>query len=231
MPTPFQMHMQKVREQQAREEQKKAMEERRPAAIENSVKDYGEFELLKMSLESDVRASKDVPRGAARDELRDKTLLPRYLPHVQAYMASDEEYANPILVQVMLWLFDAGRLEQALPVAELAIKQGQQMPADFKRDVPTFVADAVLEWAEGEYKGGRAIEPYFSRVFSQLEQWTLPDVVLMKFNKFAGKVAFDSDNFALAAQLLESADQLSTSSNPAQVSTLLAKAKKKAGVE
>ncbi len=231
MTTPFQKHMQATRQQLAREAQKKALENRQPAAIENSVKDYGEFELLKMSLETDVRASKDVPRGAARDELRDKTLLPRYLPHVHAYVESGEEYANPVLVQVMLWLFDAGRLEQALPVAELAISQGQQMPNDFKRDLPTFVADAVLEWAEGEYKGGRAIEPYFSRVFTQLENWVIPDVVLMKYNKFAGKAAYDNGDYSLAVSLLSTADQLSTSSNPAQVSTLLAKAKKKAGVE
>lgn len=100
-----------------------------------------------------------------------------------------------------------------------------------QRDLPTFVADAVLEWAEGEYKGGRAIDPYFSRVFTQLENWVIPDVVLMKYNKFAGKAAYDSGDYSLAVSLLSTADQLSTSSNPAQVSTLLAKAKKKAGVE
>lgn len=229
MSTPFQRHMKAMQQRQAQAAQQQAMDTHVPGAAEASASDYSAFELLKMSLEQDVRASKDVPSGPQRNELRDKTLLPRYQQHVQAYMESGEVYANPIMVQVMMWLFDVGRIEQALPIAKLAIVQRQQMPAEFKRDLATFVADTVLEWAETEQKFGRAWEPYFSHVFMQLETWQVPDVVRMKYSKFAGKAAFDLEDFQAAVTHLENAEKLSTSSAPAKVGTLLEKARKKIG--
>lgn len=229
MPTPFQEHMKRVREARAREEQKQALVEKKPDAAAASATDYSKFELLKMSLEQDVRASKDVPRGKARDEMRDTTLLPRYLPHAEAYMASEEEYANPVLVWVMIWLLDAGRIEQALPLAMLAINQGQVMPNDFKRELPVWVADEIRNWAENQFKAGHSPEPYFSDMFKALETINVPHVVTMKYNKLAGKLAYDQERYEDAVKYLTAANELGTSSHPAQVETLLEKAKKKAG--
>lgn len=229
MSTPFQRHIKAMQQQQAQAAQREALDQRTPEAAQASATDYGAFEMLKMSLEKDVRASKEIPRGAERDALRDTTLLPRYQQHAEAYVASGEVYANPVLVQVVMWLFDAGRIEQALPMAALAIEQGQKMPADFKRDLATFTADAVLFWAEQEQKFGRAWEPYFSQVFNQLQNWKVPDVVRMKFCKFAGKAAFDLQDYQAAVMHLENAEKLSTSTAPAKVGTLLEKARKQLG--
>jgi hypothetical protein len=228
MPTPFQEHMQRVREARAREEQKQALVEKKPDAAEASATDYSKFELLKMSLEQDVRASKDVPRGKARDEMRDTTLLPRYLPHAEAYAASDEEYANPVLVWVMIWLLDAGRIEKAVPLAMLAIKQCQVMPNDFKRDLPVWVADEIRTWSENQFKAGHSPDPYFSDMFKALDEIDVPHVVTMKYQKLAGKIAFEQERYDDAVKHLTAANELGTSSHPAQVETLLEKAKKKA---
>lgn len=229
MPTPFQNHMNRVREQQAREQQKKKLEAKEPDAAAESASDYTQFELLKMSLEQDVQAAKNVTRGKARDEMRDDTLIPRYLPHAEAYAESGEEYANPVLVWVMIWLLDAGRIEKAMPLAMLAIKQGQAMPADFKRELPVWVADTVRDWAEQQYKAGHSPDPYFSEMFKALEDIDVPHVVTMKFNKLAGKMAFDQEEYESAVKFLQAANALSTSSHPAQVDTLLKKAIAKAG--
>lgn len=229
MPTPFQLHMQRVREQQAREQQKEKLAAKEPDAAAESATDYTQFELLKMSLEQDVQASKNVARGKARDAMRDETLIPRYLPHAEAYVESGEEYANPVLVWVMIWLLDAGRIEAAMPLAMHAIEQGQAMPADFKRELPVWVADTVRTWSEAQFKAGHSPEPYFSDMFKALEEMDVPHVVTMKFNKLAGKIAFDQEEYEAAVKFLTAANELGTSSHPAQVDTLLAKAKAKAG--
>lgn len=229
MPTPFQMHMQREQAKKAREQQKEKLAAKEPDAAEESATDYTQFELLKHSLEQDVQAAKNLPRGKARDAMRDETLIPRYQPHADAYVESGEEYANPVLVWVMIWLLDAGRIEAAMPLAMHAIKQGQAMPADFKRDLPVWVADTIRAWSEAQFKAGHSPEPYFSDMFKALEEMDVPHVVTMKFNKLAGKIAFDQEEYEAAVKFLTAANELGTSSHPAQVDTLLAKAKAKAG--
>src|SRR5690554_1423386 len=115
MATPFQLHKQRVLAAQKAASQRESYERNEPAAIDATATDYSAFEVLKFSLEQDVTTSKNVPRGQERERLITETLLPRYEAHIAAYIENGETYANAVLVQVTIWLFDTGRIERALP--------------------------------------------------------------------------------------------------------------------
>ncbi len=91
----------------------------------------------------------------------------------------------------------------------------------------TFVSDVVLEWCQKEYDLGKSCAPYFDLSFRLLdEEWTVPDVVTMKYNKLAGKIANDAGDFKGAEKYLETAIKFETPNNKAQVTTLLNKVRK-----
>lgn len=222
MTTPFQRHMKEQLAKTEKAKQVKALDAGDIKTAEATVADYSQFEVLTSSLNNDVAALANTPTGE-RDEVR-KTFLARYLPHVEEYVKSAEVYANSILVMVMMWFFDNRDIANALKYALVAIEQGQKMPQQFNRNLATFVADAVLDWSDRELKKGHAIDPYFSQVHNLLDDWPVPEVVHMKFNKMAGTVALDDERYADAVKYLQKANEYGTSNNPAKVKTKLDKA-------
>lgn len=224
MPTPFQMHQQRVREELKRKEQEKALDQN-DASTALKTTEYAEFEILKKSLSNDAKALSGITQGDEKNAKR-KELISRYMPHVEAYIEKGEEFANPVLIQVMLWMFDLFRIDQALKLAEIAIKQNQLMPENFKRTLPTFVADEVLEWSKNEYKINNSVEPYFTDTFEKMLDWPVPQVVKMKYFKFKGEMAFDAKQWGDAIEAFTKAEELETSQNKAAVKTKLATAKK-----
>lgn len=228
MTTPFQRHMKEMLAKDTKAKQVKALDEGDLKTAENTVTDYSQFEVLESSLKNDVTALANTPTGE-RDDLR-KTFIARYLPHVEKYVESAEVYANQILVMVMMWLFDNRDISKAVKYALVAVDQGQKMPQQFSRNLATFVADAVLEWADRELKMGHAIDPYFSQIYMKLDDWAVPDVVLMKYNKLAGTLAFDNEKYKDAIYFLEKANEYGTANNPAKVKTKLDKARAEMGI-
>lgn len=223
MTTPFQRHMKEQLAKTEKAKQVKALDAGDIKTAEASVADYSQFEVLESSLNNDVAALANTPTGE-RDEVR-KTFINRYLPHVEKYVEAAEVYANSILVMVMMWFFDNRDISNALKYAFVAIEQKQKLPQKFNRNLATFVADEVLNWADRELKMGHAIEPYFSLVFKQLERWPVPEVVHMKYNKLAGNMAFDNENYVDAVAFFQIAESFGTSNNPAKVTTKLNKAR------
>lgn len=226
MTSPMQRHMEKVRTEQKAAGVKARLDNGSAKAIEKTATDYSEFEVLKSSLDQDIKAMGGFPKGQERNKFRLETLLPRYMPHVEAYRDSGEEYANPVLVAVVMWLVDLGRIGDAMEWALLAIEQKQQMPGNFNRNFETFFADGVLAWAEKEYKAKNSPEPYLTSVFESLSDWSVPDVVKMKYNKLLGTILFNEKKYEECAPFLQMADSLGDSSNPAKVGTKLDKALK-----
>jgi Phage small terminase subunit. len=226
MTSPMQRHMAKVREEQAKSQAKEKLDQGTKQDALDSATDYPAFEAIKTSLDQDIKSLGAKTQGQERNEYREKTLLPRYMPHLLAYKESGEEYANPVLVAVVMWLMDLGRIGEALEWAYLAITQNQKMPGQWNRNLATFVADSVLKWAEKEFKAGHAVDPYFTSVFENLVDWPVPDVVKMKYNKLAGKMALKEKDFESAESFLLMADSLGDAAHPAKVSTDLEKAQK-----
>lgn len=160
--------------------------------------------LMEVSLDQDLERISAIPGRTSRQDLKRDELLPKYQDYVQRYLASDLVFPNRVLVQVMVWLFDTAQLDDALVLADIAIEQKQQMPERFKRrDIQTFVADAICEWAYDEHQAGRSPEPYLSDLVHRVDgEWQLPEQIPAKYHKLIGVRAMEAEPKEWATALL-----------------------------
>ena len=147
---------------------------------------------------------------AGRQALKRDELLPKYQEYVLRYCESGLNIPNRVLVQVVVWLFDTAQFEDALELADFAIEQGQQMPERFKRrDIQTFVADAVIDWAYDEYNAERSPEPYLSDLLPRVDgEWDLPEQIPSKYHKLIGMRAMEAEQWDVALKHLERSTEL-----------------------
>ncbi len=166
--------------------------------------------LMEAGLDEDLARLSAIKGLATRQDLKRNELLPKYQDYVQRYLTSGLVFQNRVLVQVMVWLFDTAQFDDALELAEIAIEQGQEMPERFKRrDIQTFVADAVCEWAYDEYKAKRSPEPYLSDLLPRVDgEWDLPEQIPAKYHKLIGIRALEAQDWAKAIEHLERATAL-----------------------
>lgn len=180
--------------------------------------------LMTSALAEDLARLSDMNSMADRQTLKRDELLPKYLDYVQRYRESGLNHPNQVLMQVLVWLFDTEQFEAGLDLALFAIEQGQEMPARFKRDVPTFVADALIDWAEAEHKAKRSPEPYLSDLLPYVDgawdglsyggdlvkpaPWALFERIPARYHKLLGIVAMEQEQWAAAIAHFERATTL-----------------------
>ncbi len=166
--------------------------------------------LMEASLDQDLQRLSDIKGLAGRQALKREELLPKYQDFIQRYMDSGLMMPNRVLVQVMVWLFDTEQFEDGLALADFAIGQGQEMPERFKRrDVQTFVADAVIDWAYAEYNAQRSPEPYLSDLLPRVDgEWELTEQIPSKYHKLIGMRAMEAEQWETALQHLERSTEL-----------------------
>jgi hypothetical protein len=167
------------------------------------------LKLMEGALAIDLERLSEMNNLASRQQLKRDELLPKYMDYVERYRDSGLNHPNLVLMQVMVWLFDTEQFELGLEVAMFAIEQGQPMPERFKRDIPTFVGDAVIEWAENEQKCGRSPEPYLSDMLPFVDgEWDLTEQIPAKYHKLIGIRALDAKDWAKAITHFERATEL-----------------------
>jgi hypothetical protein len=165
--------------------------------------------LMISAMDADLERISAINSREARQTLKRDELLPKYLDYVQRYRESGLNHPNPVLMQVLVWLFDTAQFEAGLDMADFAIGQGQELPERFKRDVQTFVADEVIDWAEAEQKAGRSPEPYVSNLLPLVDgEWKLFERIPARYHKLLGVLAMDRKDWAAAVQHLNRATDL-----------------------
>ncbi len=180
--------------------------------------------LMTTAMDADLERISAINSREARQALKRDELLPKYLDYVQRYRESGLNHPNPVLMQVLVWLFDTAQFEAGIELADFAIGQGQQLPERFKRDVQTFVADELIDWAEAEHKAGRSPEPYVSQLLPRVDgywalinaedeadlpkPWELFERIPARFHKLLGILAMEAEQWALAIDHFERAAAL-----------------------
>lgn len=160
-------------------------------------------------LNQDVDYLRGLPTIADRVAYKRDELLPRWKPTVDAYLQGGNVYENPVFAWFIVWLFDAGDLEEALRLADIAIEQQQPTPDNIKSRFPVFVADTVMAWAENTAAAGESIEPYFSQVLEKVTQhWRLHEEITAKWYKFAGLMLLRDDSGQPRATAVEDVETL-----------------------
>ena len=165
--------------------------------------------LMTTALAEDCARLSDLNNLGERQRLKRDELLPKYLDYVQRYRDSGLNHPNPVLMQVMVWLFDTEQFEASLELADFAMRQGQAMPERFRRDIPTFVADAMIDWAEAEHDAKRSPEPYLSQLLPRVDgEWQLFERIPARYHKLLGILAMDQKQWAQAICHFERATAL-----------------------
>lgn len=166
--------------------------------------------LQEAALDQDLARISAINGLAGRQALKREELLPKYQEYVQRYCESGLNFPNRVAVQVMVWLFDTAQFDDALELADFLIEQGQQMPERFKRrDIQTFVADAVCEWAYAEYNANRSPEPYLSDLLPRVDgEWQLTEQIPSKYHKLIGMRAMEAEQWETALKHLERSTEL-----------------------
>lgn len=165
--------------------------------------------LMTTALAEDCARLSDLNSLADRQRLKREELLPKYLDYVQRYRDSGLNHPNPVLMQVLVWLFDTEQFEQALALAEFAMQQGQVMPERFKRDIPTFLADTLIEWAEAEHEAKRSPEPYLTLLLPRVDgEWQLYERIPARYHKLLGIIAMEQEQWSEAIARFERAAEL-----------------------
>lgn len=167
------------------------------------------LKLMEDALAQDLERVGAINSRELRQQLKRDELLPKYLDYVQRYRDSGLSFPNSVVMQVLVWLFDTVQFEAGLDLANFAMEQGQLMPERFRRDVPTFVADAVFEWAEAEQKAGRSPEPYVSDLLPRVDgEWQLTEQIPAKYHKLLGIRALAAREWTKAISHFERATEL-----------------------
>jgi len=166
--------------------------------------------LQEAALDQDLARLSDLKNLASKQSLKREELLPKYQEYVQRYCESGLNFPNRVAVQVMVWLFDTAQFDDALDLADFLMEQGQQMPERFKRrDLQTFVADAVCEWAYAEYNAKRSPEPYLSNLLPLVDGvWNLTEQIPSKYHKLIGMRAMEAEQWETALKHLERSTEL-----------------------
>lgn len=165
--------------------------------------------LQEAALDQDLERLSAIKGLAGRQDLKRNELLPKYQDYVARYCESGLNLPNRVLVQVMVWLFDTAQFEDGLELADFAMEQGQLMPERFKRDIQTFVADAVWDWAYAEHQAGRSPEPYLSNLLPRVDgEWELTEQIPSKYHKLIGMRAIKDEQWETALKHLERSTEL-----------------------
>lgn len=167
------------------------------------------LKLMEDALAQDLERLSEIDNHGLRQQIKRDELLPKYLDYVQRYRDSGLSFQNSVVMQVLVWLFDTAQFEAGLDLANFTMEQGQSMPERFKRNVQTFVADAVFEWAEAEQKAGRSPEPYVSDLMPHVDgDWQLTEQIPAKYHKLLGIRALAAKEWAKAITHFERATEL-----------------------
>ena len=167
------------------------------------------LQLMVDALNLDLDRLSAIDSRELRQQLKRDELLPKYLNYVERYLDSKLIFPNPVMMQVLVWLFDTQQFIQGLQLAQVAMAQGQELPERFKRNVQTFVADEVIEWAETEYNAGRTPEPYVSDLLHLVDgEWQLFERIPARYHKLLGIIGIDLEDWPQAIAHFERAIEL-----------------------
>lgn len=167
------------------------------------------LKLMEQSLQVDLDRIAAIDSREQRQLLKRDELLPKYLDYVKRYRESGLNFANPVLVYVLIWLFDTVQFTKGLELAAFAMSQDQKLPERFNRNIQTFVADEVIDWAEAEYKAKRSPEPYVSNLLHLVDgEWKLFERIPARYHKQLGLLAMDRRDWTAAIVHFERAEAL-----------------------
>lgn len=109
----------------------------------------------------------------------------------QEAKAADPAFRAPqddVVMSVLIWRLDVGDIDHAVHLYAFARDHGWALPANFKRNLATFVVEEACDYANGELDAGRPAPLAALCVLEQLvEKDDMPDEVRARLHKALGR--------------------------------------------
>ena len=96
-------------------------------ALNSPANAHKHLKLMETALAVDLERISAINSRELRQQLKRDELLPKYQDYVRRYRESGLNYPNPVVMNVLVWLFDTAQFEDGLELALFAIEQGQQI--------------------------------------------------------------------------------------------------------
>ncbi|HEX7929218.1 MAG TPA: phage terminase small subunit [bacterium] len=96
-----------------------------------------------------------------------RELVTKYRAHAEAVLAGPKTGVNdPVTAWWVLWLWDAGLIEEFITNCKRAEGLGLRSP--IPTPLPMFRAWRIIEWTRAEIEAGHSPEPYFGQLFDEV---------------------------------------------------------------
>lgn len=142
------------------------------------------WDLVRSTIDADIKQLKKIKPLAQKIEYKQK-VIENYQPYL-----TRSDIPVDIKMLLMVWLFDIGKIGDAITICIDAIEKGYKMPDFIKSSSPEFLADTVFDWSEKQFKAGHSAAPYFDQVFKLVtEKFNTYEVITAKYYKLAGLMA------------------------------------------
>ncbi|KMK51479.1 hypothetical protein RO21_06075 [[Actinobacillus] muris] len=178
-----------LRDQQARMQAQQALaEEQAQTLLEGRTlpTTHHSQHIVDIALHNEVEKIRTMPSLEIRADYKRAHFLPKWLPFVEQHFNKGDTHQNDVIGYCIIYLFDVGRFEHAIEMADRAITNGQRLPERFKSTIPTFVADQIYRWTEKTAAVGGNVEPYFSQILEKVSMhWSLHEYITAKWLKLA----------------------------------------------
>ncbi|QSB01980.1 hypothetical protein JWZ98_03190 [Methylomonas sp. EFPC1] len=171
---------------------------------------HGDLAHYQAAMDADI-ANLSPIKDLAEKAVAKQRMIETYWGFVKAYMDNGDNYPNSVAVRVMVWLFDTLDIERGLELAFHLIKQGVHVsPPKFDRDIPTFVCDAVYDWAAALLKTEppQSASPYLDALVATIDNdaWSLAPPVQSKMYVILAKHKKRSEEWQTVLALCEKAE-------------------------
>ncbi|MGJ0515169.1 MAG: phage terminase small subunit [Methylomicrobium sp.] len=163
------------------------------------------------AMQADIASLKGLKTVAEKIAAKEK-MLEAYIPFVEDYLKQGHDYPNDVAVQAMIWLLDVGNVEMGLNLALTLIKHGhQQMPERFdRRDIETFLCDAMYDWANALLKKQQSVSPYLDTLAATMtaDRWDVHPAVASKVYAMLAKHKVRESDYKAVVALCDLAEQI-----------------------
>lgn len=120
------------------------------AARDNAGEGSSEYQLLLQQMGEYLLQLRTITGKAAKSDFKRK-VIDEFGPHCGAAVKTMRETGtavqDEILTQIMVWFFDIAEFDDFLNIAKIAMEFGLKMPSQFSRDIPTFIAEELSNYA------------------------------------------------------------------------------------
>jgi hypothetical protein len=163
------------------------------------------------AMQADLASLKALKTVGEKVAAKEK-MLEAYVPFVEDYLKQGHDYPNDVAVQAMIWLLDVGNVELGLNLALTLIKQGNQhMPERFdRRDIETFLCDAMYDWANALLKKEQSVSPYFDTLAATMtaDKWDVHPAVASKVYAMLAKHKLREGDYQAVVDLCDRAESV-----------------------